>query len=251
MAKSTFLNLPEEKRAQIEEVATDEFARFSYGKASLSRIVDRLGIAKGSIYQYFDNKLGLYTWLLERGAQKKMKYFGGQVTPEPGRFFDWLEQAFAGGLRFALDHPRLARMSLAALHANDPQLKPLARTWQRAGMEYSEKLFREAQLHGEVREDLDPKTLAVLLRSMQNSLLEVLCAVAEVDAPEDLFEGDAAKKLSDDDIQRVVHQLIEVFRQGAANPDGPKVVPDAPRTTAFDVEETLSRMFPRDEGETE
>jgi AcrR family transcriptional regulator len=53
MPNQTFFNLAEEKREQITQVAIDEFANNDYGGGSISRIVARAGIAKGSFYQYF------------------------------------------------------------------------------------------------------------------------------------------------------------------------------------------------------
>ena len=59
-AKQTFLNLPENKRHRITAVAVDEFAAQGYAGASINRMRDRLQIAKGSIFQYFGDKRGLF-----------------------------------------------------------------------------------------------------------------------------------------------------------------------------------------------
>ncbi len=60
MPKQTFLNLPEEKRARIVDVALTEFAEKGYTGASITGIVAAAGIAKGSFYQYFEDKDDLY-----------------------------------------------------------------------------------------------------------------------------------------------------------------------------------------------
>jgi len=72
MVKQTFLNLDEEKRRHIISLAYTEFATHTYTGASLSRIVERAGIAKGSIYQYFDDRMDLYLYLLEKAAERKL-----------------------------------------------------------------------------------------------------------------------------------------------------------------------------------
>ncbi|MBK7920673.1 MAG: TetR/AcrR family transcriptional regulator [Chloroflexi bacterium] len=56
MPKDTFFNLPEDKRALICKVAVAEFAKHRFDKASINRIVAQSGIAKGSFYQYFEDK---------------------------------------------------------------------------------------------------------------------------------------------------------------------------------------------------
>lgn len=52
-ARQTFLNLPKNKRHRITAVAVNEFATRGYAGASINRMIDRLQIAKGSIFQYF------------------------------------------------------------------------------------------------------------------------------------------------------------------------------------------------------
>jgi AcrR family transcriptional regulator len=47
----TFFNLPEDKRRQILEVAIDEFADNDFKNVSISHMVARAGIAKGSFYR--------------------------------------------------------------------------------------------------------------------------------------------------------------------------------------------------------
>ena len=59
MPKETFLNLPEEKRNRILDAAIQEFAANPYDVASISNIVRKVGIAKGSFYQYFEDKKDL------------------------------------------------------------------------------------------------------------------------------------------------------------------------------------------------
>jgi AcrR family transcriptional regulator len=69
--KPTFANLPAAKRQVI--IAIDEFATHSYAVASVSRIVERAGIAKGSLYQYFENKQDLFLFLLDYAAQMQLQ----------------------------------------------------------------------------------------------------------------------------------------------------------------------------------
>src|SRR5690349_25166374 len=93
--KATFQNLPEEKRRRIVDLAVEEFSEHPYRQASLSRIVTRAGIAKGSIYQYFDDKLALYRWLfLEEVAHRKIAYLAAHPPPAAGDLFAALEHMF-------------------------------------------------------------------------------------------------------------------------------------------------------------
>ncbi len=55
LAKDTFYNLEEEKRAKITEVLISEFSQKPFADVSVKTIVERLGIARGSFYQYFED----------------------------------------------------------------------------------------------------------------------------------------------------------------------------------------------------
>ena len=77
MPKQTFLNLPEEKRKAFLEIALEEFANHDYNTASVSKIVERAGIAKGSVYQYFEDKQDLFLYLLDYANQEMMSVVQG------------------------------------------------------------------------------------------------------------------------------------------------------------------------------
>lgn len=243
LPKDTFHNLPKEKRDAILDVAADEFARFSYARASLSRIVSRLGIAKGSIYQYFENKLDLYRFILEEGSRAKLRFFGDKIVPEPGHFFDWMEEAFVSGLRFAAEHPRLAHISMALFFGHEPELRGFAERLRKVGLGHMESLIREAQLHREIRDDVDAATLAIVIGSMQqHGLWEVLRVKVGADRVEDLFDNHRLDALSDDELRAIVHQFICILQSGAATTEGPRPV-EGVRSRPFDVEGTMDRAF--------
>ena len=73
MPKSTFFGLPEERRDRLVREAIAEFADRAYAEASLSQIARRARIPKGSVYQYFEDKLDLYRWLLTEEAPRRKR----------------------------------------------------------------------------------------------------------------------------------------------------------------------------------
>lgn len=56
-------NLEEKKRIKIINSAMEEFSRNTYKKASTNRIVEKAGISKGSLFNYFKSKEKLYEYL--------------------------------------------------------------------------------------------------------------------------------------------------------------------------------------------
>ena len=113
MPKDTFFRLPAEKRALVMNEAIAEFAERTFSEALLSRIARRSKIAKGSFYQYFENKLDLYRHLLEEEAPRRKREFVGRIDFDAD-FWEAFETFVERGMAFLVVHPGLARLAAAA-----------------------------------------------------------------------------------------------------------------------------------------
>src|ERR1044071_4548779 len=82
MPKQTFFNLPSEKREIIMNAAIEEFADYGLENASTNRIVKNSGIAKGSFYQYFEDKQDVFMHMLELIEQQEMEMFKNEHPPD-------------------------------------------------------------------------------------------------------------------------------------------------------------------------
>src|SRR5690242_7349571 len=108
MPKPTFYNLADEKRRVIVDVAIDEFLERGYEGASISQMVARAGIAKGSFYQYFEDKYDLFMYLVDLVGQEKAAYFKDRQPPDPNLdFFALLRWMFEAGFEFNFAQPKL------------------------------------------------------------------------------------------------------------------------------------------------
>lgn len=87
MPTTTFFNLPEEKRERLLAAARAEFARTSYGEASVNRIIRAAGIPRGSFYMYFTDKGELFRYLMERYGEMLVESFGGLLDRAGGDLF--------------------------------------------------------------------------------------------------------------------------------------------------------------------
>lgn len=116
MPTQTFFNLPEEKRSRLIELAIDEFAEHDFENASVSRIVARAGIAKGSLYQYFANKEDLYLYLIQLAQEEKAVFIARHRPPSPQMgLFPYLRWLMEVGTAFRLARPKLERVVQRAL----------------------------------------------------------------------------------------------------------------------------------------
>lgn len=64
MPTSTFFNLPEDKKNKILKVANKEFERVPIEQVSIKNIVESAEIARGSFYQYFEDKEDLFQYIM-------------------------------------------------------------------------------------------------------------------------------------------------------------------------------------------
>ncbi|NJN32154.1 MAG: TetR/AcrR family transcriptional regulator [Synechococcales cyanobacterium RM1_1_8] len=83
MPSPTFFNLPDPKRQRIVELAIAEFASHDYDSASITMLVKQAKIAKGSLYQYFEDKKDLYLYLVDLAAQQKLAFFKEAESSQP------------------------------------------------------------------------------------------------------------------------------------------------------------------------
>jgi TetR/AcrR family transcriptional regulator len=84
----------EAKRARIVDTAIRHFAEHGYSAARVEDIAAELGIAKGSIFQHFKSKDGLFFEAYKKAVRSFPKYM---EAPE-----DTLEQGFFATLRYWL-----------------------------------------------------------------------------------------------------------------------------------------------------
>ncbi|OHD56821.1 MAG: hypothetical protein A2014_08425 [Spirochaetes bacterium GWF1_49_6] len=90
MVSQVFKNLPAEKQAAIIDASIDEFSEFGFENASTNRIVQKVGIAKGSLFKYFGSKEDLYFFLID----EVLKQFMSEMLKKKGSLSDDIFQRF-------------------------------------------------------------------------------------------------------------------------------------------------------------
>lgn len=175
MPKDTFFNLPEEKRARVVDAAIDEFAAYPYHQARITTIADQAGIAKGSFYQYFEDKKDLFKYLIGLMVEKKLSYINRDMVESRGKygFFQLLREVYLSGIRFAKDHPRLVPIGL--MLASDKELyREIYGEHQDKGVAFFKQLLEYGKEQGTVDPAIDPALVAKMLMGMSYSLVDFI-----------------------------------------------------------------------------
>ena len=113
----------EAKRTRILEVATQHFAEHGYHAARVGDIATTLGIAKGSIFQHFGSKDGLFFEVYKRAVRSFPKYLDAPAEVRQTGFFEVLSYWLARTEHLLREDWIPYRISLLGNYGTDLVLK--------------------------------------------------------------------------------------------------------------------------------
>ena len=208
MPKQTFFNLPEEKRETILNAAVEEFAEYGLENASTNRIVKNSGIAKGSFYQYFEDKQDVFMHMLDVIEQKELDFFKYQHPPNGNmdtfQYYRWMVKK---GMEFGLDHPRMIQAAWRVLlgegfyygqHLADHRKK----TTQALTM-----MIKQAMERGEVDPSVDVELAVMIMETWSNAITTYVLN-------EGMKQKDVLKWMRSPKTQETIDKLLYVMEYG-------------------------------------
>lgn len=167
MPSSTFLNLSEQKRTRIINNCYEEFTKYNYHDASISRIVKDIGIAKGSIYKYFKNKKELYFYLIEQASNRKLSYLNHHFQPKSDDFFDVIWELMKNGAQFDLTHAMYSNfIARVSMPNNDPFDHTTINMMIERSYEFIYNYVKKAQDGGEINDVLDAELITFVINTL-------------------------------------------------------------------------------------
>ncbi|MEC9488249.1 MAG: TetR/AcrR family transcriptional regulator [Halanaerobium sp.] len=213
MPKETFINLPGEKRQRIIDIAMEEFSLNNYKSASLSSIVEKAGIAKGSMYQYFKNKKDLYLYLLNIAAQKKFSFLRDNLRWGED-FFQTLKALHLTGLKFDLTNPRYSGLLVLAAAEDDQDIQDFYGELIKQSDAFFLDLVEAGQAAGELRSDISRKLICFMLNRISLLVAEYLTVRYEFSYADLINYGFANLPLEMETIEEELSQIITLLREG-------------------------------------
>ena len=211
MPKKAFFALPAKEQDAFFDAALGHFASVPYDQASLSSLLREWGMAKGTFYLYFKNKMDLYEYLVDTVLTMKTIYIKARVVREPPDFFHLFESLLRLETAFRLEHPTFHRLMALALDKRFSPL-PLSR------IKELEKQ-RDQQFHGMlVRDQLKGKialgTDAQMITFLSSLMLEEFHRLVKMrldekkDAPEGASELSVAQVTAE-----TSRRFMQLFRK--------------------------------------
>ncbi|MBW1759853.1 MAG: TetR/AcrR family transcriptional regulator [Deltaproteobacteria bacterium] len=187
----TFQNLSKPKQKRITRAAVEEFSEKGFTGASINAIVKNLGIAKGSIFQYFGDKQGLFLFVFNQAMEMVKDYLRTvRDQTEDEELFSRLEKTLLAGVHFLREHPLLYTLYLKVLFESQiPFRNKILASLRSYSHEYLYSLLETAKDRGELRENIDLDKTSFVLDAIMDRFLQAQ-AIQHLDAGLGLYKTD-------------------------------------------------------------
>ena len=206
MPKPTWGNLAHDKRERITEAAMAEFGAKGFSAGSLNVIARDAGVAKGSLFQYFDDKLDFFATVCEVGSSRIEAAIVEDLDPDEP-FFALTERIVRRWVAYFSSHPLERGMAYAVANEIDGEARAAVRGVANAHFEQVLRpLVEVAKARGEVRDDADTDVVISL----------VTLVLRHLDSAPFFPHGDPAidfAALDGDEMDRVVGEFVDALRR--------------------------------------
>lgn len=211
--KATFNNLPAAKQATIIRVVLEEFSENGYRKTSINTIVRRLGIAKGSIFQYFEDKEGLFLFILHRSLEKVKDYLRAVREQTAAQdLFTRIEHTLQAGVDFTQSHPLVYRLYLRVMfESRIPYRQEILTSIRNYSHQFLKGLIQTARERGELDARIDPEVAAFILDAVLDRYLQAM-SIDHLDAGIGLSQRDPSQG------KKWIRSIVATLQTGLAAP---------------------------------
>ena len=208
MPKQTFLNLPETKRNNVINAAIEEFAEYGLENASTNRIVKNSGIAKGSFYQYFEDKQDVFMYLLTVIEQKEMDFFKDVHPPDNNmdtfHYFRWMVKT---GMEFGLAHPRMIQAAWRVLLGEGLYYGKNLEGYRQKTTQALTTMIKQAIQRGEVDPSVDVELAVMIMETWSNAITTYVLS-------EGIKQKNILKWMRSPKTQETIDKLLYVMEYG-------------------------------------
>jgi TetR/AcrR family transcriptional regulator len=205
----------EAKRTRIVEAATQHFAEHGYHAARVGDIAVALGIAKGSIFQHFGSKDGLFFEVYKRAVRSFPKYLDAPSEVRQTGFFEVLRYWLVSTEHLLREDWIPYRISLLGNYGTDLVLKREINRFLMTEDPYGTVSFVRFGLERrELRKDMDIEMIVSILDWMMERFQDALLT-AELDPGLFRRQGELAEKK-----EARIQQFLAVLQRaiGAVGP---------------------------------
>lgn len=210
MPKDTFFNLPLEKQEKVMRSGISEFINHGFEKANVGNIAKNAGVAKGSMYQYFENKRELFIFSVKWSIEFLMKKYDKYITMRDKELsiFDffynnaknmWLQMRDEREIVIFIQDVFLGKYSNLTDESMDYMVK--------LSDEYLLNLIKDGKNNGSIRKDIDDNILSLFMTGVSFKIKEYLMKKAR-SLGEDIVDEDFKS------YEKEINAMIELLKNG-------------------------------------
>jgi TetR/AcrR family transcriptional regulator len=156
----------QQKRALILSAAMKYFAEHGYEAARVGDIAADLGIAKGSVFQHFISKDGLFLEAYKESVRSLPGYLDVPEDTKANGFFAVLRYRLEQASKLRDNHEIQYKVMLLGNYGSDMSIKKRIGRFLQQEDPLQLKSFVQLGLeYGELRRDVDPELIATIIES--------------------------------------------------------------------------------------
>lgn len=210
MPKETFFNLPEDKQEKIMRAAINEFIHNGFEKGNVGDIAKSAGVAKGSMYQYFEDKRELFRFTVKWSMELMIKKYSRYISLDGKNInvFDyflnsskeiWLQMKDERELVIFIQDVFLGKYGSVAGESADYMMK--------VSNEYVMQMIRDGQRNGYIRRDIDENILGLFITGVSTTIKEHMMRKARAKG-EDIMDEDFENN------EMEIKAMLELLKNG-------------------------------------
>lgn len=166
MPKKTLFRIAPEKRERLLRQAALIFAERGLNQTDMAELASRAGIAKGSLYNYFESKEELYLYVCRDGLERSRQAIFGTMDPA------WdacrqVDHIFRQGARFVQSYPEYLLLYTNVASAGMERFsEQISRDVEHHTADHLKQVLQRDAAAGILRADLDVNLAAFVINSL-------------------------------------------------------------------------------------
>jgi len=215
MPLKTFLNLSKERQKEILDICLKEFSLLDYKDVSLTEIIKKLGLAKGSFYRYFESKRDLYEYLIDYAKHVNIGLFEKTFKKPVEDILEAWARFYLEAIRFDNANPLFGGFGYKVSQERDNIiLGNVALTSKKLGIKVLKELFHDLQKKGKIRTDIDVDLMIYTLIQVQEGILDYMAIKYKIDFKENIKKGKPPFSIPEKILKKDLEGFVKILREG-------------------------------------
>jgi len=207
LPKKTFFNLPIEKKQKITNALIKHFAYKPYNQVDIEDIAKECKVAKGSMYQYFENKKDMYFYAINEAIRTSLDMIEN-YNFEDISLFEYVERSFELTWNFYLKNPSAyILLEKAAFYDDSPYKEEVQELLMSKTKALLSNIILKNQKSGFIRDDISSELILIFLEEATWSLKKFLIELAKT-------KGIKVSDLSKEYIAKISKEYMELIKNG-------------------------------------